>query len=167
LAVEKLLAALRKRFSRLVMAKLQPFDVYTHDTQKIFSVFPADGRCEMKPGTPEAAEKARYVMCSQVAWYTFAHTWGWNVVEGSGTYLDRQFKEKGENELWRRCITELSTDILRFDSPSRFFRTLEFLWGKKYEIFYHFYGKQITDDMLTGTTPGGPNEMRANSAAGA
>jgi hypothetical protein len=166
LAVEKLLGALRKRFSRFVLARMRPFDVYTHDTKRIFSVHPAEGRCEMHPATPQTAEKARYVMCSQVAWYTFAHTWGWNVVEGSGTYLDRQFKEKGENELWRRCITELSTDILRFDSPSRFFRTLGFLWGKKYEILYHFYGKQISDEMLNGTSPDGPSQMKANSTPG-
>jgi UDP-MurNAc hydroxylase len=164
--VVKLLGALKKRFSRLVMARLQEFAVYTHDTKKIFRVFPAEGRCEVEPATPESAEKARYVMCSQVAWYTFAHTWGWNVVEGSGTYLDRQFKEKGENELWRRCITELSTDILRFDSPSRFFRTLGFLWGKKFEILYHFYGKQISDEMVDKSEFGGPR-VEMGSAAGA
>jgi UDP-MurNAc hydroxylase len=166
-AVEKLLLALRKRFSRFVLARMKPFEVYTHDTKRIFRVYPAQVRCEVRPATPQSAEKARYAMCSQVAWYTFAHTWGWNVVEGSGTYLDRQFKEKGENELWRRCITELSTDILRFNNANRLFRTLGFLWGKKYEILYHFYGKQITDEMLSETTPGGPREIQANSAAGA
>jgi hypothetical protein len=106
-------------------------------------------------------------MCSQVAWYAFNHTWGWNVVEGSGTYLDRQFKEKGENELWRRCITELSTDILRFDSPSRFFRTLGFLWGKKFEILYHFFGKPISDEAISKVSQSGPASIGAGSAADA
>jgi hypothetical protein len=89
------------------------------------------------------------------------------VVEGSGTYLDRQFKVQGENELWRRCITELSTDILRFNSPGRFFRTLRFLWSKKYEILYHFFGKPISDEALTKATPSGPPELQPGSATGA
>ncbi len=166
-AVESLLAALRKRFSAVMMKRLKPFEVFTHDTNKLFAVRPSLGRCDVIEATPERAKAARYAMCSQVAWYTFAHTWGWNVVEGSGTYLDRQFKEKGENELWRRCITELSTDILRFDSPSRFFRTLGFLWGKKFEILYHFTGKTISDEAIQRAMPGGPAGLPAGSAAGA
>jgi hypothetical protein len=69
--------------------------------------------------------------------------------------------------LWRRCITELSTDILRFDSMSRLFRTLGFLWGKKYEILYHFFGKPISDEALTKASPNGPAELQPGSAAGA
>jgi len=166
-AVESLLAALRKRFSGVMMKRLKPFEVFTHDTNKIFVVRPAIGRCDVIEATAERASAARYVMCSQVAWYTFAHTWGWNVVEGSGTYLDRRFKEEGENELWRRCITELSTDILRFDSPSRFFRTLGFLWGKKFEILYHFTGRAISDEAIQRVMPSGPARVAAGSTAGA
>jgi len=149
------------------MDRLKPFEIFTHDTNGLFVVNPAKGRCDFVEATPVRAEKARYVMCSQVAWYTFAHTWGWNVVEGSGTYLDRRFKEEGENELWRRCITELSTDILRFNTPSRFFRTLEFLWGKKFEILYHFSGKPISDEAIQKAIPRGPAGLPAGSAAGA
>jgi hypothetical protein len=166
-AVEQLLGHLRKRFGKVVMNRLKPFDVFTHDTNQIFAVRPATGLCEAEEATPERAASARYVMCSQVAWYTFANTWGWNVVEGSGTYLDRSFKEEGENELWRRCITELSTDILRFDSPSRFFRTLGFLWGKKFEILYHFYGKPISDEAIRKISPRGPAGFPTGSEAGA
>src|SRR5262249_50725300 len=134
---------------------------------KILSVRPALGTCEAKDATPESAAAARYVMCSQVAWYTFAHTWGWNVVEGSGTYLDRRFREEGENELWRRCITELSTDILRFDSPSRFFRTLQFLWGKRLEILYRFAGKPISEEAIRKISGSGAAGFPAGSTAGA
>jgi UDP-MurNAc hydroxylase len=147
-AVTKLLAALGKRFKRLVLARIEPFEIYTHDTNRIFSIYPIEGRCDVREGTPETAARARYVMCSQVAWYTFAHTWGWNVLEGNATFLDRQFREKGPSELWSRCVNELSTDVLRFDTPSRFFRTLGFLWGKKFEILYRFLGKPITDEMI-------------------
>jgi hypothetical protein len=163
----KLLLALRKRFSKVVLSRIKPFEVYTHDTNRIFAIFPAEVRCELREATPETAAKARYVMCSQVAWYTFAHTWGWNVVEGSGTYLDREFNQGGANELWQRCITELSTDILRFNTPGRFFRTLEFLWGKKFEILYHFCGNPINDEAITKLLASGQTRLPADSTAGA
>jgi hypothetical protein len=111
-----------------VLSRIEPFDVFTHDTNRILEIFPAEGRCEVRQATPDSTAQARYVMCSQVAWYTFAHTWGWNVLQGNAAYLDRQFKEKGDDEPWGRCVNELSTDVLRFDSPSRFFRRLGFLW---------------------------------------
>lgn len=155
-AVVNLLQAMRKRFSKLLLARIEPFEIYTHDTNQVFTILPAACRCDVREATPESAAQARYVMCSQVAWYTFAHTWGWNVAQGGGAYVDRQFREKGENQFWRRCITELSTDILRFDSPRRFFRTLEFLWGRKFEIFYHLFGKTISDEAI--------NKASANAA---
>lgn len=148
-AVDSLLQAMRKRFSKLVLGRIEPFAIYTHDTNQVFTIYPGECRCEVREATPESAEQARYVMCSQVAWYTFAYTWGWNVAQGGVAYVDRQFKEKGENQFWRRCVTELSTDIFRFDSPNRFFRTLEFLWRRKFEIFHHLFGKRISDEALS------------------
>jgi UDP-MurNAc hydroxylase len=156
LAVEKLLAGLRKRFGQRILRRLQPFGVHTHDTNKIFRIYPAEGRCEVREATPQEAESARYVMCSQVAWYTFAHSWGWNVVEGGAMYIDRDFNQKGEAELWRRCVTEYSTDILRFNTPDRIRRTLSFVWGKKFEIFYHLTGKAISDEAVAEITPKSP-----------
>ncbi|HUN61669.1 MAG TPA: MBL fold metallo-hydrolase [Candidatus Sulfotelmatobacter sp.] len=147
-AAENLLQSMRKRFGKILMARIGQLDIYTHDTKQLFTVHPAQCRCEVRTATPEEAESARYVMCSQVAWYTFAHTWGWSVAEGTGTFIDRRFKEKGENELWRRLVTELSTDILRFNNPGRVLRTLQFLWGKKFEIYYHLFGKTISDEAL-------------------
>lgn len=166
-AAVKLLEAMSKRFSKLILKRIKPFDIYTSDTKLIFTIYPAERRCEMQEATPESTAKARYVMCSQVAWYTFANTWGWSVVDGVGAYRDRQFKEKGENELWRRCVTELSTDILRFDTPGRFLRTMEFLWGKKFEIFHHLFGNYITDEALNKASAMAPASWRAGSVAGA
>ena len=166
-AAVKLLEAMSKRFSKLILKRIKPFDIYTSDTKLIFTIDPAERRCEMQVATPESAAKARYVMCSQVAWYTFANTWGWNVVDGVGAYRDRQFKEKGENALWRRCVTELSTDILRFDSPGRFLRTMEFLWGKKGEIIHHLFGNYISDEVLNKASAMAPTGGRAGSVAGA
>jgi UDP-MurNAc hydroxylase len=164
-AALKLLQSLHKRFKKVVLSRIEPFEIYTHDTNLIFSIDPGNHRCEVRSATPESAERARYMMCSQVAWYTFAHTWGWNVLEGNATYLDRQFKEKGSDQLWSRCVNELSTDVLRFDSPSRFLRTMAFLWGKKFEILYHFTGKPISDEALNALSGNGGPRMRAGSAA--
>lgn len=161
----KLLRAMRKRFGRFLLSRIAPFDIYTRDTNQLFKVSPADGRCETREATPEAAARARYVMCSQVAWYTFAHTWGWNVAEGVGLYEDREYAEKGENELWRRCVTELSTDILRFNSPSRAWRTFQFLWGKKFEMVYHIFGKPISDEAISRVSLRGSAGWRAGPAA--
>lgn len=151
-AVEKMLAELRKRFGRLILRRIEPFEIYTHDTDRIFTILPGEGSCTVREATLESAATARYVMCSQVAWYSFAYTWGWNVLEGAGPYLDREFKTKGSNELLSRCITELSTDILRFDSPGRILRTTRFLWDKKFEILYKFLGKPINEEMLRDVT---------------
>lgn len=148
-AVLTLLQAMRERFSKFVLARIEPFAIYAHDTNQVFEIDPGACRCDVSEATPESAAQARYVMCSQVAWYTFAYTWGWNVAQGGGAYLDREFGEKGENQFWRRCVTELSTDILRFDSPRRFFRTLEFLWRRKFEIFHHMFGKPISDETVS------------------
>jgi UDP-MurNAc hydroxylase len=161
-AIVKMFADLRNRFGKFVLARIEPFEIYTHDTNRIFAVSPADGRCEVRHATPESAAQARYVMCSQVAWYSFAHTWGWNVLEGSGPYLDRQFKTKGNNELLGRCITELSTDTLRFDSPRRIMRTTRFLWGKKFEILYRILGKPISEDILRKVVPSERQPASAN-----
>jgi hypothetical protein len=147
-AALQLLQTLRKRLSRFVLWRVKPFEIYTHDTNFIFSIFPSEGRCEVRKATPEGAAKARYVMCSQVAWYTFAFTWGWNVLQGTGTYLDREFKEKGEDVLWRWCVTDFSTDILTFDSPPRLLRTLGFIWGKKFGLMYHLFSKPVSEEAV-------------------
>jgi hypothetical protein len=165
-AVLKLLQALHKRFKTIVLSRIAPFEVYTHDTNLIFVINPGACTCDVREATPTAAAQARYVMCSQVAWYTFAHTWGWNVLEGNATHLDRDFKAKGPNELWTRCVNELSTDILRFDNPRRFFRTLGFLWGKKFEILYHFLGKPITDEAVRRLAESAPPSVQTGSAVG-
>ena len=79
-------------------------------------------------------------MCSQVASYTFANTWGWGTLLVSGMFQDRQFKEKGGQDLFKRSVNALSTDLLGFDSAVRAARTVEFFWSKKYELLYRFVG---------------------------
>jgi hypothetical protein len=164
-AAANLLQAMRKRFGRIILSRIHPLDIYLRDTAQILRVFPGECRCELRGATAETSAQARYVMCSQVAWYAFAHTWGWSVIEGTGMYVDRQFAEKGENQLWRRLVNELSTDILRFGSPGRVLRTLEFLWGKKFEIYYHLFGKPISDDAVSKAFAAGQRSFPMESTA--
>jgi UDP-MurNAc hydroxylase len=153
LAVNKLLAALRKRFSKIVLSRIEPFQIYTHDTNMVFTINPAAGTCQSREATREGAANARYAMCSQVAWYTFTCPWGWSVLEGNATFIDREFKVKGENKLWKRCVTKLESDDLWFDSSARFVRTLGFLWGKKSEILCRFLGKPVSEEAIRKAAP--------------
>lgn len=136
--VIKLLTALKKRFTGIVVGMMKPFDIYVHDLNQIVRVIPATTQCEIRETTPETAAKARYVMCSQVAWYTFANTWGWGTLLVSGMFQDREYQEKGEHDLFQRCVNALSTDLFGFRNAARAARTFEFFWNKKYELLYRF-----------------------------
>lgn len=138
-AVVKLLTAVKKQYGMLVR-RMKPFDIYVHDLNRIVTVKPATIECEIQEATAEAAGHARYVMCSQVAWYTFANTWGWGTLGVSGMFQDRQFKEKGDQDLFTRSVNALSTDLFGFRSAARAARTMEFFWSKKYELLYRFMG---------------------------
>lgn len=139
-AILKLFAALRDKFGKTILRRMKPFDIYTHDINRIFAVYPLEVRCDIRNPAPGEALRARYTMCSQVAWYTFAHTWGWATLEVSGMYLDRGFGPKSPDLLLNRTINALSTDLLNFSTPARTARTLGFFWGKKYELIYRFLG---------------------------
>jgi UDP-MurNAc hydroxylase len=136
-AAVRLFAQLRKKFGKAVLGRIRPFKIYAHDLDRIFWIYPSEARCEVMAGGAAAGD-ARYVMCSQVAWYTLAHTWGWATLEVSGMYLDQEFKEKGPDEHLSRLINALSTDLLNFSTPARTFRTLGFFWRKRYELLRRF-----------------------------
>lgn len=138
-AVVKMLCALDKRFGKMLVGRIQPFDIYAYDIDRVFSVFPRERRCIVHEATPELAAQARYVMCSQVAWYTFNYTWGWGTLEVSGTYLDREFDTKGPNKLLSFGLNMLSTEYLDFSNAARLRRTFQFLWDKKFELLYRFF----------------------------
>jgi hypothetical protein len=44
---------------------------------------------------------------------------------------------------------------------------LGFLWGKKFEILYHFYGKSINDEAISKLLASGQSRFQAGSEAGA
>jgi hypothetical protein len=142
-AVVKLLVVLHKRFGRVIARAMKPIEIYVHDLNRILSVFPATAQYEIREATPESATRARYAMCSQVAWYTFAFTWGWGTLLVSGMFQDRQYKERGEQDLFKRSVNALSTDLVEFRTPARAARTFKFFWSKKYELLYRFVGAPL------------------------
>src|SRR6185295_12602589 len=83
-AAQGSVAELRRSLPRLLLRTVEPFDIALSDLGTVLRVDAAEGRAEML--TPPAADpdRARFVMCSQVAWYSFHFTWGTNTTEISG-----------------------------------------------------------------------------------
>ena len=104
---------------------------------KVLFVNPA-GACTVHAATEETRYAARYTMCSQVAWYAFAYSWGWSAMEVSGMYFDRRWREPNPLPFY---LNVLSTDFLNFGSIRQANRTLSFLWAKRHEIFNRVWGR--------------------------
>jgi UDP-MurNAc hydroxylase len=130
--VERMLRTVRTRFGKLLIGRIEPFSIYLHDLDTILIVNPASG-CGAQKASKEARHAARYVMCSQVAWYAFAYSWGWGALEVSGMYLDRRFKEPNRLAFY---LNILATEVAGFGNMRQIMRTLQFFWGKKNELAY-------------------------------
>jgi hypothetical protein len=136
-AVDRTLRAARTRFGKFTIGRIMPFSIYLHDLDKVLSVYPA-GICEVQDATEDRRDAARYMMCSQVAWYAFAYSWGWGAMEVSGMYFDRRFKESNPLVFY---LNILSTEFLNFGSVGQAGRTVEFLWAKRRELCYRMLGR--------------------------
>ncbi|MEG9438357.1 MBL fold metallo-hydrolase [Edaphobacter sp. HDX4] len=146
-SVNRTLRAVRGRFGRFLIGKIQPFSIYLHDCNQVLVVDPA-GVCQILAGTEDTVAAARYIMCSQVAWYAFAYSWGWGALEVSGMYLDRDYRATNRLAFY---LNLLSTECVRFDNAHQTLRTMEFLWAKRHEVW---------DRVLQKWFPG-PGESRA------
>jgi UDP-MurNAc hydroxylase len=135
-AVNRTLRTVRVRFGTFAIRQIRPFSIYLHDVDKVLLVRPA-GTCEVQEATKENSASARYVMCSQVAWYAFAYSWGWGAMEVSGMYSDRRFQEPNRLAFY---LNLLATEFVSFGSARQGFRTVEFLWGKRHELAYRMWG---------------------------
>lgn len=138
-AVDKRLQEVKSKVPKPLLKKLQPFAIHIHDLEKVVEVDPARAIHRIVEGDAQRSKAARYVMCSQVAWFTFAFPWGGNTTQISGMYLDREFLEKGWNSLFR-IQNALSTEVFRFAGIQASLRTLNFWWRKKGEMFFRFTG---------------------------
>jgi UDP-MurNAc hydroxylase len=142
-AVDKRLQEVKSRTPKLLLRRLPSFAIYIHDLDKVVEVDPAQGVHRVLEGDAQQGQAARYIMCSQVAWFTFAFPWGPNTTMISGMFRDRQFGEKGGKVGWYplfRLQNWLSTEIFRFVGIKGSLRTSNFFWRKKGEIFFRFTG---------------------------
>jgi UDP-MurNAc hydroxylase len=141
-AIEKRLQETRSKVPKVLLERTEPFAIYVHDLKKVVEVDPAQGLHRIREDDGQRGQNARYVMCSQVAWFTFAFPWGPNTTEISGMYLDRQFGKQGKNG-WNSffCLqNKLSTEVFRFGGIKETMRTVNFWWRKKGEILFQYTG---------------------------
>jgi UDP-MurNAc hydroxylase len=138
-AVDRTLRTIRVRFGKFVIRRIKPFSIFLHDLDKIVVVDPA-GSCKAQDATKETRDAARFVMCSQVAWYAFAYSWGWGAMEVSGMYFDRRFKEPNPLAFY---LNLLATGCLSVDGVHNAKRTAEFLWAKRRELGYRMWSRFV------------------------
>ena len=136
-AVNRTLRTVRSRFGAFAIRQIRPFSIYLHDVDKVLLVRPA-GTCEIQKATQETSASARYAMCSQVAWYAFAYSWGWGAMEVSGMYSDRCLQERNQLAFY---LNLLATEFVNLSSARQAIRTLEFLWAKRHELACRIWGK--------------------------
>jgi len=129
----KTLRGIRRKFGRFLLSKASPFEIYMPDVNKLLIINTRAATCRVREATNEGIGAARFVMCSQVAWYAFAYSWGWGAMEVSGMYSDRQWREPN---LLAVYLNILSTEVLPLGSPRQVGRALEFFWAKRCEIIY-------------------------------
>lgn len=125
---------------RLMLRRIPPFDIFVKDLAQIIEVQPVAGTYRIDEATPARADAARYVMCSQVAWFLFAFPWGVDTVWISGMFLDRRFGEQGAHPVFR--LQRLAPrEVFQFGGVEQSRRTVQFWWSKKQELLFRFLGK--------------------------
>jgi len=140
-AVEKRLQETTSKIPKVLLKRIEPFAIDIHDLNKVLEVDLGQGVYRITEGDAEHSQAARYVMCSQVAWFTFAFSYGPNTTQISGMYLDRHFAEKGIENPFFRLQNIVSTEVFRFGDFKGTLRTANFWWAKKGEMLFRFTGK--------------------------
>lgn len=148
-AIEKRLQEFKSRVPKLLLKKIPSFSIYIHDLGKIAEVDPAHGVHQIVEADARRSQAARYVMCSQVTWFTFAFPWGASTLLISGMYRDREFAKNGWHPFFNQQ-NRLSTEVFRFSGMKGSLRTLNFWWRKKGEVLLRytcaFRGQGVVDD---------------------
>jgi UDP-MurNAc hydroxylase len=138
-AVDERLRSTGSSVGRVFLRMCAPFDIYLKDLDKVLFVDPPRRRFRITDATTELADRARYVMCSQVAWYTFAFPWGPATTQVGGMFLDRRYGVQGPNRFFR-VQNAIATEILRAGDRRQALRTVRFWWDKKGELLYRVTG---------------------------
>tara|TARA_B110000003_G_C16616714_1_gene521553 strand:+ start:349 stop:1605 length:1257 start_codon:yes stop_codon:yes gene_type:complete len=130
-AIETNLKLFKKKIKYPFRRMVKPFGIYIYDIDKSIFIDPRNGKW-----TETTKENTRYSMCSQVCWYTFKYEWGTGTLQVSGMFLDQKYPEPTSKYFFFQNM--LSTEFLSTKSIRQIFRTLNFIWRKKWEIFYRF-----------------------------
>jgi UDP-MurNAc hydroxylase len=136
---KRMVQTLEARFGRLLVRRLEPVEIFLHDHDCVLRIVPSTRSCEIAVD-PGSKQNARYRMCSQVAWFTLAYSWGWGAMEVSGMYSDREHLDRGEHRI-AFFLNLLSTDFINLRGIRQCARTGAFLWTKRREISYRLLGK--------------------------
>lgn len=134
-AADRTLRKLRQQFGTILIRRIEPFSIYLHDLDKILRINPG-GTCEIHNATKATSDAARFVMCSQMAWYVFSYSWGWGAMENCAMFFDRRLEEPHPLRFY---LNILATGCLSFSSPREAARTIEFLWAKRHELPYRLW----------------------------
>jgi UDP-MurNAc hydroxylase len=159
-AVADWLGQLRSNpLNRVALWRRPGFDIHVPDSNLVITVAPGCGRGQVSAATPASAAAARYVMCSQVAWFFFAFPWGVDTVWISGMFRDRQFATHGEHPLFRlarRVPREARlASALKFRSVAQWRRALQYWrWEKFFRVMGKLHASQRTaSDPLPSAFP--------------
>lgn len=140
--IEKSLQQTAAKVPSVLLKRAEPFAIYVHDLEKIVEIEPAQATYRVVDADGQNSLLARYVMCSQVAWFTFAFSFGPDTLQISGMYLDRQYGKPGKEVNRYFWLQEkLSTEVIRLTDLNSARRTLAFWWRKKAEKFYQYTGR--------------------------
>jgi hypothetical protein len=129
-SANRMMQTLRSQFGKFLIHRVPPERFYLHDLDKVLVVTPS-GKCDVMQADETSRRNARFVLCSQMAWFAFSYLWGWNAMEVSGMYLDRRSQEAWPLAFYLNAV---NSDFLNFRSARQSMRTLAFLWAKRHEI---------------------------------
>lgn len=139
-AVDDCMAKLRQRFSARVLRRMGELDIYLHNLNKVLTINLGDGSHVVLDMSEDLAEQSRFVMCSQVAWYLFAYSWGGSTLEVSGMYIDRLYATQGRHKFFF-YQNLLCTEVVDLSNAQGARRTFMFFWRKKWELWYRLLGR--------------------------
>lgn len=130
-AITENLTAFRDKVLLPFRLLTKPFGVYIHDLDKAVLIDPRRGLF-----ASTVKDDCRFVMSSQVCWYTFKYSWGTGTLTVSGMYLDRELDKPDPKYFFFQNL--ISTAYISFRTPAKAARTLLFFWRKKWELFYRW-----------------------------
>ncbi len=138
-AAAKFLSDFKASVPAMLVRRCDPLAIFITDLEVIVTVDVRANKYWIEK-VSEQNEKARFKMCSQMAWHLLNFDWGASNLEVSGMYHDREYIQKGQH-LALRYRTQFATRALDLSSLTNAKRSLEFFWKKRVEIWHRLTSK--------------------------